>query len=68
MYLWDDVLRHGRQGIIFKDTLESSPLSTFGQLASAFERGVAVFNYAVETELENCKITDDNSEEESAND
>lgn len=68
MYLWDDVLRHGRQGIIFKDTLESSPLSTFGQLASAFERGVAVFNYAVETELENCKITDDNSEEGNAND
>ncbi len=48
MYLWDDVLRHGRHNIIFRESVESGPLFTFGQLANAFENGEAVFNEIVE--------------------
>lgn len=48
MYLWDDVLRHGRQGIIFCHTGGSGALTTFGQLVKAFEEKEAVFNEDIE--------------------
>lgn len=51
MYLWDDVLRHGRQGMIFSNTGEAGALTTFGQLVKAFEEGEPVFNDDVEAEL-----------------
>lgn len=62
MYLWDDVLRHGRHGIIFKDTLDSTPLANFGQLAQAFQDRKAVFNEEVESELNHYKIVDSPAE------
>lgn len=39
VYLWDDVLRHGRQGVLFNDDIK-----TFGQLNAMFSNNESVFN------------------------
>lgn len=57
MYLWDDVLRHGRQGLIFSHISESGTLATFGQLVKAYEEGDTVFNDEVESELVKFDVT-----------
>ena len=39
VYLWDDVLRHGRQNILFHDSIK-----TFGQLNTLFSQNRPIFN------------------------
>ncbi|WP_454442099.1 McrB family protein [Vibrio bathopelagicus] len=60
MYLWDDVLRHGQHEVVFRqyaDTDKSPlPLTNFGQLISAYERGLPIFNDNIEQALINCSI------------
>ena len=55
MYLWDDVLRHGQQSVIFRDTVvlngELIDLVNFGQLVTAFSQGSAIFNNSIEESL-----------------
>jgi len=46
MYLWDDVLRHGRKGLIFLDKI-----STFGDLSRRYEENQQVFNDSIERDL-----------------
>ena len=41
VYLWDDVLRHGRQSVLFHDGIK-----TFGQLNSLFTKNEPIFNDA----------------------
>lgn len=63
MYLWDDVLRHGRQGIVFTDSVAEGSLTTFGQLADAFENRQAVFNHAVQAELVRYALSETSDED-----
>lgn len=46
MYLWDDVLRHGRKGLIFLDEI-----STFGDLSRRYQENQQVFNDSIERNL-----------------
>ena len=46
MYLWDDVLRHGRKGLIFLDGI-----NTFGDLSRRYEENRPVFNSSIEGTL-----------------
>ncbi|UTV99457.1 AAA family ATPase [Marinomonas rhizomae] len=52
MYLWDDVLRHGRKGLIF---LES--INTFGELSRAYDEKQSVFNSSIEEALASLEST-----------
>ncbi|MCU6359422.1 AAA family ATPase [Enterobacter quasiroggenkampii] len=51
VYLWDDVLRHGRRQNIFASEVEGEPLVTFGQLVSAYTNGYPIFKSEVEESL-----------------
>ena len=46
MYLWDDVLRHSQQNIIF-----SPEFGNYGQLVEAVDKGKQVFNEEFYTAL-----------------
>jgi hypothetical protein len=48
VYLWDDVLRHGRRQSIFASEVNGVPLTTFGQLVSAYSDGYSIFKTEVE--------------------
>jgi hypothetical protein len=47
VYLWDDVLRHGKRDVIFN----TSEVSTFGQLSHKFGEGAPIFSETFETKL-----------------
>lgn len=47
VYLWDDVLRHGKRDVIFN----ISEVSTFGQLSHKFGEGAPIFSEAFEAKL-----------------
>lgn len=53
VYLWDDVLRHGKRDRIFGSLSGVSSTGTFGQLSEAFRNGKAVFSEDFETRLSN---------------
>lgn len=58
VYLWDDVLRHGKRLQVFRADIDGKVLGTFGQLANEFDAGSPVFSDAVEEALfEKGKIT-----------
>jgi len=59
VYLWDDVLRHGRRGTIFNEA-ESR---TFGELVNNFKQGKAVFSEELERELVSLMKTENSSTE-----
>ncbi|MBL5898861.1 AAA family ATPase [Lelliottia amnigena] len=48
VYLWDDVLRHGRRQSIFAAEVNGIPLTTFGQLVAAYSDGYSIFKEEVE--------------------
>lgn len=48
VYLWDDVLRHGRRQSIFASEAAGMPLVTFGQLVTAYTNGNSIFNAEIE--------------------
>ncbi|ULS51962.1 AAA family ATPase [Pectobacterium carotovorum] len=48
VYLWDDVLRHGKKNFIFR----SEEFSTYGDLFNAFISGKPVFNESIEEKIE----------------
>lgn len=54
MYLWDDVLRHGKHNVIFRDSVildnETVLLTNFGQLVGAYKKA-SIFNEVVEKAL-----------------
>ncbi|MBE0369896.1 McrB family protein [Pseudoalteromonas aurantia] len=47
VYLWDDVLRHGKRDVIFN----TSEVGTFGQLSHQFGEGKAIFSDIFEAKL-----------------
>lgn len=47
VYLWDDVLRHGKKSLIFR----TDEYKTFGELHIAFLSGKPIFNDAVEEKI-----------------
>jgi hypothetical protein len=47
VYLWDDVLRHGKRDVIFN----TSEVSTFGQLSHQFGEGRPIFSDTFEVKL-----------------
>ncbi|MCF6437754.1 AAA family ATPase [Pseudoalteromonas sp. MMG022] len=47
VYLWDDVLRHGKRDVIFN----TSKVSTFGQLSHQFGEGEPIFSDTFEAQL-----------------
>lgn len=51
VYLWEDVLRHGKRHSIFSSESEGYPLGTFGQLVAAFSEGIPVFEPSIEESL-----------------
>lgn len=51
VYLWEDVLRHGKRHNIFATESGEHVLSTFGQLTTAFSLGLPVFEASVEESL-----------------
>lgn len=51
VYLWEDVLRHGKRHNIFATESGEHVLSTFGQLTTAFSSGLPVFEASVEESL-----------------
>ncbi|WP_019211956.1 AAA family ATPase [Yersinia massiliensis] len=48
VYLWDDVLRHGKKNFIFR----SEEFSTYGDLFNAFISGKPIFNENIEEKIE----------------
>lgn len=48
VYLWDDVLRHGKRDVIFN----TSEVSTFGQLSHKFGEGDPIFSETFEIKLQ----------------
>ena len=48
VYLWDDVLRHGKRDVIFN----TSEVSTFGLLSHKFGEGDPIFSETFETKLQ----------------
>ena len=48
VYLWDDVLRHGKRDVIFN----TSQVSTFGQLSHKFGEGDPIFSETFEIKLQ----------------
>jgi 5-methylcytosine-specific restriction enzyme B len=55
LYLWDDVLRHGQQSVLFRDDLYN-----YGQLASEFGVGNPIFNNSIEESLGSLDATEQN--------
>ncbi|CNJ89516.1 MULTISPECIES: McrB family protein [Yersinia] len=51
VYLWDDVLRHGKRHSIFATESGEYVLGTFGQLVAAFSAGLPVFESSIEESL-----------------
>lgn len=51
VYLWDDVLRHGRRSQVFTADIDNKVMGTFGQLAYEFDAGRPVFSEAIEEKL-----------------
>lgn len=47
IYLWDDVLRHGKRSAVFNDTYK-----TYNTLSADYFRGARVFSKAIEQKLE----------------
>jgi 5-methylcytosine-specific restriction enzyme B len=56
MYLWDDVLRHGQQTVLFRDDINN-----YGQLVSRFGEGSSIFNNAVEETLTSLATPEENT-------
>ena len=52
VYLWDDVLRHGKRDVIFN----TSEVSTFGQLSHQFGEGQPIFSESFEAKLSEALI------------
>lgn len=52
VYLWDDVLRHGKRDVIFN----TSEAGTFGQLSHQFGEGKAIFSDTFEAKLSEALI------------
>lgn len=52
VYLWDDVLRHGKRDVIFN----TSEVSTFGQLSHQFGEGKPIFSDTFEAKLSEALI------------
>ncbi|WP_273758128.1 McrB family protein [Pantoea ananatis] len=50
-YLWDDVLRHGKRQLIFSPEVLGENISNFGNLISAFDAGMPIFNINVEESI-----------------
>ncbi|TDS69204.1 dynein-related subfamily AAA family protein [Pantoea sp. PNA 14-12] len=50
-YLWDDVLRHGKRQLIFSPEALGEKISNFGNLISAFDAGMPIFNIDVEESI-----------------
>lgn len=65
MYLWDDVLRHGQHEVVFrKHTVTDKgtfPLTNFGQLITAYERGLSIFSDNIEQALTEHRVEDKNT-------
>ena len=51
VYLWDDVLRHGKRPQVFTTSVAGKVIGTFGQLAYEFDAGRPVFSEAIEEKL-----------------
>ena len=51
VYLWDDVLRHGKRSQVFTEDVDNKVMGTFGQLAYEFDEGRPIFSEAVEESL-----------------
>ncbi|EDE1844918.1 AAA domain-containing protein, partial [Salmonella enterica subsp. enterica serovar Enteritidis] len=49
VYLWDDVLRHGKKSLIFR----TEEFKTFGELHNAFLSGKPIFNDTIEEKIKN---------------
>ncbi|EHM9770862.1 AAA family ATPase, partial [Salmonella enterica subsp. enterica serovar Albany] len=47
VYLWDDVLRHGKKSLIFR----TEEFKTFGELHNAFLSGKPIFNDTIEEKI-----------------
>lgn len=56
VYLWDDVLRHGRQNVLF-----NSSIKTFGQLNDIFSQNQPIFNDEFYSLIEKQTSKDKNS-------
>lgn len=59
VYLWDDVLRHGRRDVIFN----TAEFSTFGSLVNGFKNGLPVFCEELEEDLSSTVETADETSE-----
>lgn len=51
VYLWEDVLRHGKRHHIFTTFNGEYMLGTFGQLTSAFSAGLPIFETGIEESI-----------------
>jgi hypothetical protein len=51
VYLWEDVLRHGKRHHIFTTSSEGYALGTFGQLVAAFSTGLPIFEIGIEESI-----------------
>lgn len=58
MYLWDDVLRHGRSTLIFNESIK-----TYGNLVAQFEAKKVIFSEAFIKKLEHLSINSSADEE-----
>lgn len=63
VYLWEDVLRHGKRHHIFTTFSEEYALGTFGQLAAAFSAGLPIFEIGIEESILAAAITQAEEEE-----
>lgn len=52
VYLWDDVLRHGKKSLIFR----TEEFKTFGELHNAFLSGRPIFNDIIEEKIKIFKL------------
>ncbi|WP_249357014.1 AAA family ATPase [Citrobacter sp. wls827] len=51
VYLWDDILRHGKRSSIFATEVGGISIVSFGQLVTAFSEGKSVFESSLEEAL-----------------
>ena len=51
MYLWDDVLRHGKRHHIFRAEINGETIGSFGKLINKFEANECIFVEAIEEKL-----------------
>lgn len=47
VYIWDDVLRHGKRNFIFN----AASFNTFGEIYNAFKNGIPIFNASIEEQI-----------------